>query len=263
MMGSLPDLKKPEAFTEKLQWIKLYDRKPIYHDMVDKVEMKKFVADRIGLMYTIPTIGVWDNFDDIDFDALPEKYIIKCTHDSGSYVICTPQAPLDIEKVRQKLKKAFKHDYYIYSREWPYRGLKKRIIIEPLLIDSSGANYLTDYKFYCFNGEPKFFYITSDRGSKLGLTEDFFYIDGTPCEFTQVGERRAPVCPPLPRNLSKMIEFSRVLSANTYHIRIDFYEVNERIYVGELTFFDGGGFFGFEPKEYNKIIGEWIKLPVD
>lgn len=262
-VGKLPNLKHPKTFTEKLQWIKLHDRKTIYHDMVDKVEMKKIVEQKLGKGYTIDTIGVWNSFSEIDFSILPEQFILKCTHDSGSYSICLDKAKFDIESSRKKIDYAFKKDYYLYSREWPYKGLKRRIIAEPLLKDNSGSDYLRDYKFYCFNGEPKFFYITSDRGSGSGLKEDFFYINGERCEFSQLGENQAYISPELPNNLGLMVNYARLLSADTYHLRVDFYEVNDRVFVGELTFFDGGGFYGFHPDVYNQILGSWISIPLD
>lgn len=257
------DLDNPKTFQEKLQWIKLNDRKPIYHQMVDKYDAKKLIAERVGDEYVIPTIGLWDKFNDIDFEQLPNQFIIKNTHDSGTYFICQDKNKLDILQVRKRLLiDERKHDYYYYSREWPYKGLKHRIIAEPLLNDGKG-DYLTDYKFFTFNGEPKFFYVTSNRGCEGGLKEDFFDVDGNLMEINQLGYCNNPKTPDLPVNLSKMIEFSRILSKDTYHLRVDFYEIKGKMYVGEMTFFDGGGFYPFTPEKYNRILGDWIKLPTD
>lgn len=262
-LGSLCDLDNPKTFQEKLQWIKLNDRKPIYHQMVDKYDAKELIAERVGDEYVIPTIGLWDKFDDIDFEQLPNQFIIKNTHDSSTYFICQDKNKLDILQVRKRLRiDTRKHDFYYYSREWPYKGLKHRIIAEPLLNDGKG-DYLTDYKFFTFNGEPKFFYVTSNRGCEGGLKEDFFDVDGNLMEINQLGYYNNPKTPDLPVNLSKMIEFSRILSKDTYHLRVDFYEIKGKMYVGELTFFDGGGFHPFTPKKYNRILGDWIKLPTD
>lgn len=262
-MGCKPNLDNPITFQEKLQWIKLNDRKPVYHKMVDKVEAKQFIADKLGdASYCIPTLGVYDHFEDIDFDSLTDEFILKCTHDSGSYCICKNKASFDMEQAKKRLLAYFKYDYFYYSREWPYKGLKPRIIAEPLLKDGT-SDYLRDYKFYTFNGEPKFFYTTSNRGSKDGLREDFFDIKGNLLEFNQMGYYNNPQTPALPKNLDKMVEMARVLAKDTYHLRVDFYEVDGRVYVGEMTFFDGGGFAGFAPEKYNRILGEWIKLPID
>ena len=262
-MGTICNLTHPKTFQEKLQWIKLNDRKPIYHQMVDKYEAKKIITEKVGEEYVIPTIGVWDNFEDIDFSKLPDQFIIKNTHDSGTYYICKDKTSLDIQSVRKRLLiDQRKEDYYVFSREWPYKGLKHRIIAEPLLNDNNGE-YLTDYKFFTFNGEPKFFYVTSNRGNAGGLKEDFFDITGKLLEINQLGYYNNPNTPRLPVNLSKMIEFSKILSQDTYHLRVDFYEVNGKMFVGEMTFFDGGGFCPFTPLKYNKILGDWIKLPID
>lgn len=263
-IGKPCDLKNPKTFQEKLQWIKLNDRKPIYHQMVDKCEAKKFIAEKIGEEYIIPTLGVWDRFEDVDFDSLPNQFIIKNTHDSGTYYICKDKSKLNIQEVRKRLLiDERKHDYYVYSREWPYKDVKHRIIVEPLLNDGLGE-YLTDYKFYTFNSEPKFFYTTSNRGQEGGLKEDFFDVDGNHMNLNQEGYYGNEKMPPaLPQNLSKMIEISRILSQGTYHLRVDFYEVAGKLYCGELTFFDGSGLCLFTPYEYNRIIGDWLKLPID
>ncbi len=260
IFGKKCNLDNPKTFQEKLQWIKLNDRKEIYHQMVDKVEVKKFISERVGEEYVIPTIGVYDRFGDIDFDSLPNEFIIKNTHDSGSYCICTDKSKFDIEAAKKKLDARKDIDYYIYHREYPYKGLKRRIIIEPLLHDDKSP-FLTDYKFFTFNGEPKCFYTTSDRGSATGLKEDFFDCQGNLIELNQKGYENNPKTPALPLNLKSMVEFSRILAKDTYHLRVDFYEINGRMYVGEMTFFDGAGFAPFTPEKYNRILGDWITLP--
>lgn len=256
------NLKHPSLFQEKLQWIKIHDRKAIYHKMVDKIEVKEFISERVGNEYVIPTIGIWNSFDDIDFNVLPDEFIIKNSYDSGSYFICTNKSNLNKDDLSKKLNISNQKDYYIYSREWPYKGLQHRIIAEPLLHDDK-CPYLRDYKFFTFNGEPKFFYVTSDRGSATGLKEDFFDINGNLMDLNQKGYYNNPKTPELPKNLEKMISFSRILAKDTYHLRVDFYEIHDRLYVGEMTFFDGGGFCPFTPEKYNKILGDWIKLPID
>lgn len=262
-MGRKCNFDKPITFQEKLQWIKLHDRKDIYHQMVDKYDAKQFIKERVGEEYVVPTLGIWNKFEDIDFESLPDKFIMKNTYDSASYFICKDKSKLNISEVRNRLKiNSRKVDYYIYSREWPYKGLKRRIIAEPLLDDGKG-DYLIDYKFFTFNGEPKFFYVTSNRGKEGGLKEDFFDVKGNLLEINQKGYYNNELTPELPRKLNQMVEFCKILSKNTYHLRVDFYEVNDKIYCGELTFFDGGGLYPFTPEKYNRILGDWIKLPID
>ena len=261
--GKKCDLDNPKTFQEKLQWIKLNDRKPIYHQMVDKYDAKRFITERVGEEYVIPTLGIWDRFEDVDFDSLPNQFIIKNTHDSGTYFICKDKSKLDIKEVRKRLLiDSRKEDYYVFSREWPYKGLKHRIIAEPLLNDRR-SEYLTDYKFFTFNGEPRFFYVTSNRGRESGLKEDFFNLDGELLDINQYGYYNNNVTPELPKKMSEMIDISRILSRGTYHLRVDFYEVDDLVYCGELTFFDGGGFSPFTPSKYDRILGDWIKLPID
>lgn len=263
-LGKLCNFNKPKTFQEKLQWLKLHDRKPIYHQMVDKYDAKKFIAERVGEEYVVPTIGVWDRFEDIDFASLPNQFIIKNTHDSGTYYICKDKSKLDIAAVREKLLiDKRKEDYSNLWGEWPYKGLKHRIIVEPLLEDKSSP-YLRDFKFYCFNGEPRIFYITSDKGGLLPTKQDFFDVNGNHLEIQDKTYPNNPSkTPDLPINLNVMIEISRVLAKDTCHLRVDFYEISGRVYVGELTFYEGAGFCSFIPEKYNRILGDWIKLPID
>lgn len=258
------DLEHPLLFQEKLQWIKLYDRKPIYHQMVDKIEAKKLVAEKVGTEYCIPTLGEYDRFEDIDFDKLPNAFVLKSTFDSCSYYICTNKSKMKSKKeIKRRLYTHWGYDYSLWSREWPYKGLKHRIIAEPLLVDND-APYLRDFKFYCFNGEPKIFYITSDKGGDLDTKQDFFDIQGNHIEIQDAHYPNNPVkCPDLPKNLDKMVEFCRIFAKDTYHLRVDFYEVNGKLLCGEFTFFENGGFCEFAPEKYNRILGDWIKLPTD
>lgn len=251
------DLKKPQTFNEKLQWLKLYDRKPIYTTMVDKYAVKKYVAARIGEEYIIPTLGVWDHFDDIDFDNLPNQFVLKCTHDSGGLVICKDKVSFDKKEAKRKIQNCLKRNYYLTGREWPYKNVPRKIIAEKYMEDETGQ--LRDYKFYCFNGEPKIIMINSDR--EIGKTKaDYFDMDFNWLDL-KWGYEHALVKPLKPINFEKMKELAVVLSKNIPELRVDFYEVNNKIYFGELTFFDGSGFDKIEPKEWDKKIGDWIKLP--
>jgi len=228
---------------------------------VDKIEVKKYVAEKIGEEYIIPTIGVWDNPDDIDFDALPDKFALKCNHNSGiGMVICKDKSRLDIEKVREGLRRGLAQDYYMSGREWPYKDVKRRILAEQFMEDEKTAE-LRDYKFFCFNGEAKMLFIASDRQKAGEETKfDFFDMDYNLLPFTN-GHPNSKVLPEKPECFDKMRELAEKLSEGIPQLRVDFYEVNGRIYFGELTFFHWGGMMPFEPEEWDYKIGEWIKLP--
>lgn len=259
-IGKKLNLDHPVLFQEKLHWLKLHDRKPIYHQMVDKFEAKKFIAEHVGEEYVIPTLGIWDKFEDIDFDKLPNQFILKCTFDSGSYYICKDKSRLNIAEVQKKLMLNWTQDYYIWSREWPYKGLKHRIIAEPLIAE---PKELKEYKFFCFNGIPQLYQSCYDRDSSLGgAILNFYDITGKKIDMQDSGHaRHSDVEIPIPENLHKMIEIAKYVSKNTYFLRVDFFEVNSRVYCGEFTFFENGGWCWFKPEHWNKDMGNWIKLP--
>lgn len=252
--------KEPTAYSEKLQWLKVYDRKPVYTTMVDKFEVKQYVADLIGEQYIIPTINVWDKVEDIDFDSLPDQFVLKCTHDSGGLVICTDKTQLNKEETKKKLAFCLKQNYFWSAREWPYKNVKPRIIAEKYMVDESGYE-LKDYKFFCFNGEPKALFIASDRQVKGESTKfDFFDMEFNHLPFIN-GHPNAnhPIkCPP---SFEKMKELAAVLSKGIPQLRVDFYDINGDIYFGELTFYHHSGFETFEPEEWDYTFGEWITLP--
>ena len=255
------NLDNPQTFNEKLQWLKLYDRKPEYTTMVDKYAVKKYVADIIGEEYIIPTLGVWNHFDEIDFDKLPNQFVLKCTHDSGGIVICKDKNKLDLKSAKKKIEKCLKRNYYWSSREWPYKDVKPRIIAEPYMEDSK-AYELIDYKFMCFNGEVKCSFTCSERFSEDGLKVTFFDKDWNVMPF----ERHYPASknpPKKPINYDKMIQFSEQLSKGILFVRVDFYEINGQLFFGELTFYPGGGFEEFTPEEWDYQLGDFLKLKND
>lgn len=255
------NLDNPQTFNEKLQWLKLYDRKPEYTTMVDKYAVKKYVADIIGEEYIIPTLGVWNHFDEIDFDKLPNQFVLKCTHDSGGIVICKDKNKLDLKSAKKKIEKCLKRNYYWSSREWPYNDVKPRIIAEPYMEDSK-AYELIDYKFMCFNGEVKCSFTCSERFSEDGLKVTFFDKDWNVMPF----ERHYPASknpPKKPINYDKMIQFSEQLSKGILFVRVDFYEINGQLFFGELTFYPGGGFEEFTPEEWDYKLGDFLKLKND
>lgn len=256
-MGKPLNLENPKSYTEKLQWLKLYDRQPIYTQMVDKVAAKKLIEERIGKQYVVPTIGEWDCFKNIDFNELPNKFILKCTHDSGSYCICRDKNTFDKKSARRKLTRSLNRNYYLTRREWPYKDVPHKIIAEELLEDISGQA-LVDYKYFCFNGEPKVMYIAADA-AKVPTT-DFFdmHYEHLPI---RMRDPNAKVVPEKPAQFDEMKRIASILSEGIPHLRVDFYIVNNHLYVGEMTFFHMGGFAKIYPEEWDKKMGDWIILP--
>ena len=258
IFGYSLDLNNPKTFNEKLQWIKLKDRKPIYSTMVDKAEVKDYVAEKIGEQYIIKTLGIWDKFEDIDFDLLPERFVMKCTHDSGGLVICKEKTTLDFEKTQRKIEKCIKTNYYKQGREWPYKNVKPRIIAEEYMEDTE-VGELRDYKFFCFNGKVKCFKIDFDRF--IEHRANYFSKNKELLPFGEV------VCPPdynrkldMPENLDEMIELAEKLAEKIPFVRIDFYSCNHKIYFGEMTFFPASGFGKFIPNKWDRELGDWISL---
>lgn len=249
----------PQEFNEKLQWLKLYNRNVDYIKMVDKLNVKKYVADLIGEKYIIPTIGVADKFDDICFEKLPNSFVLKCTHDSGSVVVCRDKTHFDIEAARKKINRALKTDGYWYSREWPYKFVERKIIIEKYMEDSTSET-LRDYKFYCFGGEPKFLYLSEGLENHSTARISYVTLDWQKASFTRDDFKPFEVLPPRPVNFDKMLDFARILSKEIPFARIDFYEINTELYFGEITFYPGGGYTIFHPDKYEKIIGDLLDL---
>lgn len=259
-MGKELKLENPITFNEKLQWLKLNDRRPEYTMMVDKYEVKKYVANVIGEEYIIPTLGVWNNVDEIDFSSLPSQFVLKCTHDSGSLVICKDKKSLDIEKAKEKLSKWLKRNLFWYGREWPYKNVKPRIIAEQYMTDKTVCE-LRDYKIHCFNGMPKFVLVCSERFSENGIKEDFLDINWNKLPFKrpQLDCSEKELAKPI--HFDKMLKLSEILSKNIPFIRCDFYEINSKVYFGELTFYPASGFEAFEPEEWDHKLGSWLELP--
>lgn len=258
--GKLPNFKNPKTYNEKLQWLKLYNRKPIYTTMVDKHAAKQYVAERIGEEYIIPTYGVWESFDEIDFDALPNQFVLKCTHDCGGLVICKDKAKLDKAAAKQKLEQCLRRNYYWNLREWPYKNVKPQIIAEKYMEDPTTQD-LRDYKFFCFDGDVKALFIASDRQTEGEETKfDFFDMDYYHLPF-QNGHPNANTLPQKPVCFEEMKRLAATLSEGIPHVRVDFYEVNGSIYFGEMTLFHWSGLVPFEPKEWDDTFGSWLTLP--
>ena len=254
------DLKDPKTFNEKLQWLKLYDRKDIYTTMVDKYEAKKYVANIIGEQYIIPTLGVYNNFDEIDFEKLPNKFVIKCTHDSGSVVVVKDKSILNVNDTKFKINEALKKNFYYCSREWPYKNVKPRIIIEKYMESRENEN-IKDYKFFCFSGNPVIMYISEGLENHSTARMSFYDMNFELTDCKRKDFKTLNYTPKKPKNFEKMKKFACILSQNIPHLRVDFYEINGKLYFGELTFYTNSGFIPFENETWNKSLGELIKLP--
>lgn len=257
IFGKKLNLNDPKTFNEKLQWLKLNDRNPEYTKMVDKYTAKGYVAGIIGDEYIIPTLGIWDNVEDIDFDKLPEQFVLKCTHDSGGVVICKDKTKLDIEAAKKKLQKSLNNNYYYVGREWPYKNIKPRVIAEQYMEDGD-RNELADYKFFCFDGEPKALFVATDRSTDVKF--DFYDLEFNHLPFV-AGHEHADKAITKPEGFDQMLELSKKISKGIPHVRVDFYDIGGKVYFGEMTFFHWSGMCPFEPEEWDYKFGEWINLP--
>lgn len=259
-MGYRLNLENPCTFNEKLQWLKLYNRRPEYTQMVDKFEAKRVAENILGKDYIIPTFGIWDKFEDIDFNALPDRFVLKTTNGGGGggVIICRDKSKLNFASAAEQLNSSLKANIYRHLKEWPYKNVKPRILAEKFMVDESGE--LRDYKFYCFNGEPKVFLVASERFSGHRTYFDYFDMDGNHLHFTQGGMNN-PVTPALPSTFEEMKQVAKKLSHGLPHVRIDLYSVDEKVYFGEFTFFDSSGFEKFTPREWDDTFGGWLRLP--
>lgn len=251
-------LDKPNRFNEKLQWLKLHCKKEEYTKLVDKYEVKNIVGSKIGKQYIIPTLGVWDNFEDIDFSKLPKQFVLKCTHDSGGLVICTDKENFDVAKARKKINKSLKRKYFFEHREYPYKNVPPRIIAEKYMVDESGWQ-LKDYKVFCFNGCPKFIEVDYNRyvGHKLNVYDtNWNFVD---FYMTSPNDRNIHI--KRPKQLSEMLQLAKELSKDDIFVRVDFYSINDRLYFGELTYHPGCGMIDFHPDDYDLKLGKMLKLP--
>lgn len=261
-MGQPLCLEKPKTFNEKLQWLKLYDRQSEYTIMVDKYEVRKYIAKKIGEEYLIPLLGTWDIPDEIDFARLPNQFVLKCNHNSGlGMCICKEKDKIDFSKVKKQLRAGLKEDYYQKYREWPYKDVPRKIIAEKYLEDKDQTAGIIDYKIHNFNGKPQIILVCQNRFQKTGMTEDFFDTHWNHLDISREKHRIAEACPMRPENLEKMLELAGILSENIPFLRTDFYEVEGKLYFGELTFFPATGMEKFIPEKWDTILGDWLILP--
>ena len=260
MMGQKLNLKDPKTFNEKLQWLKLYNRKPEYTTMVDKYAVKEYVANIIGEEHIIPTLGVWNSIDEIDWNVLPDQFVLKTTHGGGGcgVVICKDKATFDKDRAKEILKGSFKGDIYKIFREWPYKNVPKRIIAEKFM--TNNGKDLEDYKIHCFNGEPKFILVCSNRYGGGAMVDDFYTTEWELMDVRRPGHPKSEKALKAPEHLKQMLELSRILSKEIPFLRTDFYIIDNKIYFGELTFFPASGMSKYQPEEWDLHFGEMLKL---
>ena len=252
------DLNNPKSFNEKLQWLKLYDRNPEYTNLVDKYEAKKIVSKIIGDKYLIPTLGVWENFDNIDFDKLPNEFVLKCTHDSGGLVIIKDKSNMDRKLAKKLLVKALKRNFFYPGREWPYKNIRPRIIAEKYM-STDNSEELNDYKFMCFNGKCEMCFTCTERFSSDEVKVTFFDLEWNELPFERY-HKKSDIHIPKPSKLDEMIHLAELLAKGIDFVRVDFYEIEGAVYFGEMTFYPGSGLEPFQPEQWDYLIGKKIVL---
>ena len=254
VFGRRLNLRHPRRYTEQLQWLKLRDRNPLWHTLADKVAVKERVARAIGAEYVVPTLGVWNCAADIDWDSLPEQFVLKCSHDSGSTVVCRSKAGFDFSGASRSLDAALGRDFSRQDRQWAYKGIRGRILAEEWLGEDPA-----DYKFFCFDGRPEYMFIATERGSRGETKFDFFDMEGRHLDLRN-GHPCAAAVPALPRGFETMKKLAATLSEGMRHVRVDFYEIEGKIYFGEYTFYHWGGFVPFDPDSADYDFGKFLKI---
>jgi len=259
-IGRKLNLSNPKSFSEKIHWLKLNYRKPEYSTYVDKFSVRPYISETIGEKYLIPLIGVYGSVDEIDWGKLPDKFVLKCTHGSGCNIICSDKNNFNVEEATRKLKIWLGRNWYWYGREWPYKNVVPKIICEEYMVDNNGDKGLTDYKFYCFNGNPTYCQVI--RGRNSDETIDFYDNQWNQMEFTGLKKSaRTSSGISKPENYEEMLDLSRRLSQGLPFVRVDLYYIKDKIYFGELTFYPLSGFGEFYPLEWNTRIGNLLELP--
>lgn len=259
IFGKKLNLATPKTLNEKLQWLKLFDRNSIYPVIVDKYSAKEYVSCIIGKEYIIKTIGVYETFDEINFDSLPSKFVIKCTHDSGGVVICPDKRNLEINQARIKIEKSLAHNYFYDGREWPYKMIKPRIIIEEYVSNDDGSP-LKDYKLFCFDGHVKFLYVSENSHTKKQKLQ-FYDSSFEPIDCRRRDYNAYETPPSKPQNYDLMVSIAEKLSKGLPHVRVDLYEINKKVLFGEMTLYTCSGFIPFEDDIWDEKLGSYLVLP--
>lgn len=258
-IGHKLDWNNLQTYTEKVQWLKLYDRKPGYTIMVDKYQVKDYVKERIGGQYIIPTLGVWDEAENIDFSELPNQFVLKCTHDSGGLYICKDKSKIDEDAIRKEFSKSLKMRFYMEGREYQYKDVKPRIIAETYLEQEDGGAPW-DYKVLCFGGKAKLIEVHAGRFSEAH-SQTFYDTDWKKTLISQGGkETISKIEQPRPVCFDEMIEKSEILAQGMRHARIDWYVIKNKLLFGEITLYDGSGLEPFTTYEDDLLLGSWIDI---
>lgn len=259
-MGKKLHLKNPQTFNEKLQWLKLYNRKSEYTTMVDKYAVKQYIADKIGSEYIIPTLGVWNRVEEINWDCLPNQFVLKTTHGGGGggVIICKDKKNFDIKEACKKLQKSLDCDIFINNREWPYKNVSKRIIAEKYM--TNGNQDLEDYKIHNFNGTPKLILVCRNRFKEVPMIDDFYSTDWELLNLRRPGHPNSSIPQTAPQELKTLLNLATILSKDIPFLRTDFYIIQGKVYFGELTFFPAAGMSKFEPEEWDYKLGTWLSL---
>ncbi len=255
--GNRLHLNAPQTFNEKIQIIKLNEKYDNHSYMVDKYEVRRYISEKIGEEYLIPLIGVYEKYEDIDIDSLPEEFVVKCTHDSGSVVVCNGKE--DLVNNRTRIEKALKRRYYLSSRDYSYKGIKPRIVIEERMHSSDGGD-LRDYKFYCFEGVPTFLYISEGLQDHSTARISFYNMDFSAAPFKRTDYEPLQYAPERPSVYDEMCKVASILSEGLHFVRVDLYEIDGKVYFSELTFAPCGGYMPFDPKEWDKKLGEYLNI---
>lgn len=260
-------LRHPESFNEKIQWIKLHDRNPLYPCLIDKIKVKEFIGQHAGQLpglKVIPMIGSkegYQHFAEIPFDILPERFVIKCNHDAASTIICQDKSTFDYDNAETKIEAALKRNFYHYvGKQWGYKDISPRVFVEEYM-ENGDDEELNDYKFMMFNGECKCVFVCSNRFDATGLKKNFYDATWNPLPFTR-GASNDVAAIPKPNHYDEMLDLANRLASliKNRFVRVDLYEINNAVYFGEFTFYPGGGTMPFEPREWDYIMGKWLKL---
>ncbi len=254
-MGYRLDLNNPKTFNEKLQWLKVYDHKTEYISYVDKIKAKQIIGGIIGEQYIVPMYGAWIRGEDIPFEKLPDRFVLKCNHDQGSVILVKNKAELDIDTIHREINKKLKRNIYYGTREYPYKKIQPKVFAEKYLEED-----IIDYKFYCFNGMPRFLYCGKGLTTDHSLKIDFYDLEWKRMPFYRTDYPRLGAIP-RPTKLDEMIDIAKRLSKSIPFVRIDLFEVYEQVFFSEFTLCPASGFMPFFPKEYDQIVGEWLILP--
>ena len=256
-VGYLPDLAKPVTFNEKMQWLKLNDRNPLYTKLVDKVAVKSFVEERVGFGYVPETYHVWEKPEDVEIDSLPDRFVIKTNHDNAGVLICDDKSRFDLAAAKRRIAKHYSHNFFWAGREWPYLDVAPKVFAEEYL--DGGSDGLVDYKLFCFSNGRIITLVMTDRFSNAETSKTFFDENWTPLPIKEGIHPTLPDMTP-PSSFSRMKEIAANLSAGLPFVRVDFYQINGRPLLGEMTFYPNSGFELFEPREWDRVFGDWIDL---